>query len=219
MTFVAVLERSGARSFACDRRNASARSGSSGENRPVSEVSAALEAIPFLSKPPAQAARAAAGDRYRPHRRRERARRASPEPGGAWRDGHAPPRRDPPRDPASVSDCLPARAPPEVSGKLSPAAYETLAIVAYQQPVARARIEEVRGVNCESVADQPRTARPDRRGRARNWSRPAQAVRHDDAISPGHGSRVAGIACPRRESSARLMRAHHRADERQTKNA
>ncbi len=40
---------------------------------------------------------------------------------------------------------------PEVSGRLSHAAYETLAIVAYQQPVARARIEEVRGVNCESV--------------------------------------------------------------------
>ena len=40
---------------------------------------------------------------------------------------------------------------PEVSGKLSPAAYETLAIVAYQQPVPRSRIEEVRGVNCESV--------------------------------------------------------------------
>jgi segregation and condensation protein B len=40
---------------------------------------------------------------------------------------------------------------PEVSGRLSQAAYETLAIVAYQQPVARTRIEEVRGVNCESV--------------------------------------------------------------------
>jgi segregation and condensation protein B len=40
---------------------------------------------------------------------------------------------------------------PDVSGKLSPAAYETLAIVAYQQPVARSRIEDVRGVNCESV--------------------------------------------------------------------
>ena len=40
---------------------------------------------------------------------------------------------------------------PEVSGRLSHAAYETLAIVAYQQPVSRARIEEVRGVNCESV--------------------------------------------------------------------
>lgn len=40
---------------------------------------------------------------------------------------------------------------PEVSGKLSHAAYETLAIVAYQQPIARSKIEEVRGVNCESV--------------------------------------------------------------------
>ena len=40
---------------------------------------------------------------------------------------------------------------PEVAGRLSHAAYETLAIVAYQQPVSRARIEEVRGVNCESV--------------------------------------------------------------------
>jgi segregation and condensation protein B len=40
---------------------------------------------------------------------------------------------------------------PEVSGRLSQAAYETLAIVAYQQPVSRARVEEVRGVNCESV--------------------------------------------------------------------
>ena len=39
---------------------------------------------------------------------------------------------------------------PEVSGKLSAAAYETLAIVAYQQPVARARIEEVRGVNSKA---------------------------------------------------------------------
>jgi len=40
---------------------------------------------------------------------------------------------------------------PEVSGGLSPAAYETLAIVAFQQPVPRSRIEEVRGVNCDSV--------------------------------------------------------------------
>jgi segregation and condensation protein B len=40
---------------------------------------------------------------------------------------------------------------PEVTGKLSPAAYETLAIVAYQQPVAKSRIEEIRGVNCDSV--------------------------------------------------------------------
>jgi segregation and condensation protein B len=40
---------------------------------------------------------------------------------------------------------------PEVTGKLSAAAYETLAIVAYQQPVTKSRIEEIRGVNCDSV--------------------------------------------------------------------
>lgn len=40
---------------------------------------------------------------------------------------------------------------PELTGRLSPAAYETLAIVAYQQPVTRSRIEEVRGVNSDSV--------------------------------------------------------------------
>lgn len=40
---------------------------------------------------------------------------------------------------------------PELTGRLSSAAYETLAIVAYQQPVTRARIEEVRGVNCDGV--------------------------------------------------------------------
>jgi segregation and condensation protein B len=40
---------------------------------------------------------------------------------------------------------------PEVTGRLSPAAYETLAVVAYQQPVTRSQVEELRGVNCESV--------------------------------------------------------------------
>ena len=40
---------------------------------------------------------------------------------------------------------------PEVTGKLSPAAYETLAIVAYQQPVTKARIEQIRGVNSDGV--------------------------------------------------------------------
>jgi segregation and condensation protein B len=40
---------------------------------------------------------------------------------------------------------------PEVTGRLSSAAYETLAIVAFNQPVPRSRIEEIRGVNCDSV--------------------------------------------------------------------
>jgi segregation and condensation protein B len=35
--------------------------------------------------------------------------------------------------------------------RLSPAALETLAIIAYRQPVSRPQIEAVRGVNCDSV--------------------------------------------------------------------
>ncbi|MGD8464054.1 MAG: SMC-Scp complex subunit ScpB [Anaerolineae bacterium] len=39
----------------------------------------------------------------------------------------------------------------ELTGRLSPAALETLAIVAYRQPVTRAQIEDIRGVNSDSV--------------------------------------------------------------------
>jgi segregation and condensation protein B len=39
----------------------------------------------------------------------------------------------------------------QLSGKLSMAALETLAIIAYQQPITRAQIEAVRGVNCDGV--------------------------------------------------------------------
>lgn len=39
----------------------------------------------------------------------------------------------------------------EMSAKLSPAALETLAIVAYRQPVTRAQIEALRGVNSDGV--------------------------------------------------------------------
>jgi len=39
----------------------------------------------------------------------------------------------------------------ELSSKLSAAALETLAIVAYRQPVTRAQIEAIRGVNSDSV--------------------------------------------------------------------
>jgi len=35
--------------------------------------------------------------------------------------------------------------------RLSPAALETLAIVAYRQPISRPEIEAIRGVNCDSV--------------------------------------------------------------------
>lgn len=39
----------------------------------------------------------------------------------------------------------------EIGGKLSPAALETLAIIAYRQPATRAEIEAVRGVSSDSV--------------------------------------------------------------------
>jgi segregation and condensation protein B len=39
----------------------------------------------------------------------------------------------------------------ELTGKLSPAALETLAMVAYRQPITRAEIEAIRGVNSDSV--------------------------------------------------------------------
>lgn len=41
----------------------------------------------------------------------------------------------------------------EATGGLSPAAMETLAIVAYKQPVTRIEIESVRGVKCDHVLD------------------------------------------------------------------
>lgn len=39
----------------------------------------------------------------------------------------------------------------QYSGKLSAAALETLAIIAYQQPMTRPKIEAIRGVNCQGV--------------------------------------------------------------------
>jgi len=42
---------------------------------------------------------------------------------------------------------------PERPARLSRAAMETLAIVAYRQPLTRARLEAVRGVNCEAVLE------------------------------------------------------------------
>jgi len=42
---------------------------------------------------------------------------------------------------------------PEVEGRLSLPAYETLAVIAYRQPVTKAVIEAVRGVDCEHVLE------------------------------------------------------------------
>lgn len=42
---------------------------------------------------------------------------------------------------------------PEVTGRLSPAAYETLAVIAYRQPATKAAIDDVRGVDSERVIE------------------------------------------------------------------
>jgi segregation and condensation protein B len=39
----------------------------------------------------------------------------------------------------------------DLTARLSPAALEVLAIVAYRQPITRAQIEAVRGVSCDAV--------------------------------------------------------------------
>lgn len=39
----------------------------------------------------------------------------------------------------------------EVSGEMTPAALETLTIVAYRQPIAKAELEQIRGVNCSLI--------------------------------------------------------------------
>src|SRR5438046_5466133 len=43
---------------------------------------------------------------------------------------------------------------PEYPSRSSPAAYETLAIIAYRQPLTRPRVEEIRGVNCDAVLER-----------------------------------------------------------------
>ncbi len=43
---------------------------------------------------------------------------------------------------------------PEVAGRLSRPALETLAIVAYRQPVSRSAVEAIRGVNCDAVLER-----------------------------------------------------------------
>jgi segregation and condensation protein B len=53
--------------------------------------------------------------------------------------------------PPEAADLVRAFLGLELTGRLSPAALETLAIVAYRQPVTRAQIEAVRGVSSDSV--------------------------------------------------------------------
>ncbi len=52
---------------------------------------------------------------------------------------------------ASFKDQLAALHKTKVDSRLSPAAMETLAIIAYKQPILRAQVEAIRGVSCGEV--------------------------------------------------------------------
>src|SRR5450759_5155175 len=120
-------------------------------NPPMSDVSAALEAILFSSNRPLklrELQQATDSDRTAVEQPLDTLRQPPDERGVMLMRHHDEIHlATRPEYASAVRRAL----RPEVSGKLSPAAYETLAIVAYQQPVPRSRIEEVRGVNCESV--------------------------------------------------------------------
>ncbi|CAM5532168.1 Segregation and condensation protein B [Streptomyces californicus] len=77
--------------------------------------------------------------------------------------------------------------------RLTQAALETLAVVAYRQPVSRSRVSAVRGVNCDGVdADPPAEGSGGRGGRGtRNRCDPVQ---DDELLSGAHGPARPGRA-------------------------
>ena len=87
--------------------------------------------------------------------------------------------------------------------RLSGPALETLAIVAYKQPISRGQISAIRGVNVESTLADARAAWLRRRGRSRPGPGARGAVRHHVAASSsGSGStpsptcRHSATSCP-----------------------
>ena len=103
--------------------------------------------------------------------------------------------------------------------RLSPAALETLAIVAYRQPITKAGIERIRGVDSDYtvrallhrrlVAEQGRSEAPGRPILYGTGLRVPRAVRDHEPrgaadAGPGHrrpaGRRTGGRGCPRRPS-------------------
>ena len=82
------------------------------------------------------------------------------------------------------------------SARLSAAALETLAIVAYKQPVSRAQIASIRGVNADGVIRTLHARGLHRRGRPRPGSRPGGAVRDYGATAGAAGPRPGGGPAP-----------------------
>ncbi len=90
----------------------------------------------------------------------------------------------------------------DVSHRLSSAALETLAIIAYRQPISRAQITALRGVNVDGVVRSARTARLHRRGGACAGSGPVHPLRHHRAVPRPHGTGLDSVTFrPSRTSS------------------
>jgi len=87
-------------------------------------------------------------------------------------------------------------------GRLSRAAVETLAIIAYKQPLTRAQLEAIRGVSCGEVLRSLLERRlVEIKGRAEELGRPLlygtgkpflDAFGARSAQGPSHGERAAG---------------------------
>ena len=90
--------------------------------------------------------------------------------------------------------------------RLTRAQVETLAIIAYRQPITRPEIDDVRGVDSGPGAEAPARARPRAHPRQARRARAALHLRHDDAVPRVLRPQVA-------EGSAdapRVHRAHRR---------
>ena len=75
--------------------------------------------------------------------------------------------------------------------RLSGAALETLAIVAYKQPISRAQVASIRGVDPDGVIRTLQARGLHRRGRARQRTRPGDPVRNDAAVPREARARLA----------------------------
>ena len=95
--------------------------------------------------------------------------------------------------------------------KLTRAALETLAVVAYRQPVTRARVSAVRGVNVDAVMRTLLARGPDHRG----GHRPRHRRDHlrDDRAVPGT-ARAVLVDRPSRHRAAAARRRRDRRSER-----
>ena len=84
--------------------------------------------------------------------------------------------------------------------RMGKATLETLAIIAYRQPITKAEIEAIRGVDVDGVITTLLGAQFDSRGGAQGRAGPAVSLRHDGGVSHSFSiSRILSICRPSRK--------------------